>query len=154
MMASNKGKKNKGGRPRIIIDWAVVDGMLALQATGEEISAHLGYSYDTLERACKKVKKEGFAEYSRKKRKVGHLSLRRQQFKVAMDGNPTLLIWLGKNYLGQADKQEIKHSSDEAPLEGMQDWYSSREEQAELHQQTTDRLVKAGILPPEKEPSG
>lgn len=30
-------------------------------------------------------------------------SLRRKQLEVAMAGNPTLLIWLGKNLLGQTD---------------------------------------------------
>jgi hypothetical protein len=27
-----------------------------------------------------------------------------------MDGNPTMLIWLGKNWLGQTDKQEVAHT--------------------------------------------
>lgn len=30
-------------------------------------------------------------------------SLRRKQIEVAMSGNPTMLIWLGKNILGQTD---------------------------------------------------
>ena len=32
-----------------------------------------------------------------------HMSLRRKQIEVAMSGNPTMLIWLGKNVLGQSD---------------------------------------------------
>jgi hypothetical protein len=31
------------------------------------------------------------------------MRLRKKQIEVAMDGNPTMLIWLGKNMLGQSD---------------------------------------------------
>jgi hypothetical protein len=34
------------------------------------------------------------------------------QFKAAMEGNVTMLIWLGKQYLGQSNKQEVKATSD------------------------------------------
>ena len=40
----------------------------------------------------------------------GLASLRRRQFKAAQDGNATMLIWLGKQYLGQTDKQDITAS--------------------------------------------
>ena len=32
------------------------------------------------------------------------ISLRRAQYQVAKDGNPTMLIWLGKQWLGQSEK--------------------------------------------------
>jgi hypothetical protein len=35
-------------------------------------------------------------------------SLRSVQVREAMRGNPTMLIWLGKQLLGQSDKQEVK----------------------------------------------
>ena len=35
------------------------------------------------------------------------MSLRRKQYTSAMDGNTTLLIWLGKNWLGQKDQAEV-----------------------------------------------
>lgn len=34
-------------------------------------------------------------------------SLRKRQVDVAMDGNPAMLTWLGKNLLNQTDKQEV-----------------------------------------------
>jgi hypothetical protein len=34
-------------------------------------------------------------------------SVRRKQFELAMAGNPTMLVWLGKQYLGQHDKLGI-----------------------------------------------
>lgn len=38
----------------------------------------------------------------------GKLALRRAQWQAAMNGNPAMMIWLGKQLLGQADKQETK----------------------------------------------
>lgn len=35
-------------------------------------------------------------------------SLRRRQWQSAMEGNPRLLIWLGKQILGQTDRQIIE----------------------------------------------
>jgi hypothetical protein len=40
-------------------------------------------------------------------------SLKRKQFQVAMRGNPALLIWLGKQYLGQSDKLEGPGAGDD-----------------------------------------
>lgn len=34
------------------------------------------------------------------------MKLRRKQIQVALSGNVSMLIWLGKNYLGQVDKPE------------------------------------------------
>lgn len=39
----------------------------------------------------------------------GRASLRRYQFDMAKK-NPTMSIWLGKQYLGQQDKQAHEHS--------------------------------------------
>ena len=35
------------------------------------------------------------------------IELRQKQFQMAMDGDVKMLIWLGKQMLGQADKQEV-----------------------------------------------
>jgi hypothetical protein len=34
------------------------------------------------------------------------MSLRRMQWQAAENGNPTMLVWLGKQYLNQKDKAE------------------------------------------------
>jgi hypothetical protein len=41
-------------------------------------------------------------------------SLRRAQLRVALSGNPTMLIWLGRNMLGQSDSPV--NSEENAPL--------------------------------------
>lgn len=96
-----------GGRPKIEVDWSKVDAMCQIQCTGEEIASVLDISYDTLERRCKDDKECSFADYIGEKKQGGRASLRRKQWKLAESGNPTMLIWLGKQYLGQSDKQEI-----------------------------------------------
>jgi hypothetical protein len=46
-----------------------------------------------------------FTEYYKQKSSKGKMSLRRRQFQMA-ETNPTMAIWLGKQYLGQTDKLE------------------------------------------------
>ena len=94
----------KTGRPKIEVNFAEVDKLCQIQCTGEEIASFFGISYDTLERRCKEQFKMSLAEYIKEKSAKGKSSLRRLQWKAAMSGNVTMLIWLGKQYLGQSDK--------------------------------------------------
>jgi len=91
-------------------DWKQVDNMCMIHCTGEEIAAILGVDYKTLERACKRDHKIKFGEYIKQKSAGGKMSLRRRQYSTAMDGNVSMLIWLGKNWLDQTDKTEIDQS--------------------------------------------
>jgi hypothetical protein len=50
-----------------------------------------------------------FKELLTKKRCERKYKLRKLQDATAKKGNPALLIFLGKNELGQADKQDIEH---------------------------------------------
>ena len=108
----------EGGRPVFKVDWKMVAGLLKIQCTGEEIAAAIGCSYDTIERACKREQKISFADYSAQNRGSGRASLRRVQWKSAESGNPTMLIWLGKNWLDQTDKAEIKAEHSILPYTG------------------------------------
>lgn len=73
-------------------------------------------SPDTIERACKRENKESFAEYYAKKSLKGHISLRRKQYETAMAGNVTLLIWLGKQWLGQTEPRNLEITSPDKSL--------------------------------------
>ena len=99
--------KNRGGRPKKRIDFELVDRLCAIQCTGEEIASVLNVSYDTLERRVKEKFGVSFADYFEEKRGKGRVSLRRMQWKKAEKGDTTMLIWLGKQYLKQTDKQEV-----------------------------------------------
>lgn len=59
------------------------------------MAAVLGCSVDTLERNYAEAIKEG--------REHGKSSLKRKQYEVAMSGNVSMLIWLGKVVIGQID---------------------------------------------------
>lgn len=100
-------EKNKGGRPKKEIDFDMVDNLLGIMCTGEEVADILGVDYDTLNARIKEQFKVSFSDYIREKQSKGKASLRRRQYLTAVEeGNPTMLIWLGKQYLGQKDKQE------------------------------------------------
>jgi hypothetical protein len=48
-----------------------------------------------------------FSDVITKGRENGKTRLRKKQIEVALAGNVSMLIFLGKNMLGQSDKQEI-----------------------------------------------
>ena len=50
--------------------------------------------------------RKGFSEFLTKGRLNVKIKLLRKQLEVAMKGNVSMLIWLGKNKLGQTDKVE------------------------------------------------
>lgn len=91
--------KKRSGRPRKEVDMALVGRLAKIQCTEEEIASVIGCSVDTLAR------QENFAEVYKKNKDGGKQSLRRMQWKIA-ETNPTMAIWLGKQYLGQTDKVE------------------------------------------------
>jgi hypothetical protein len=95
-------------RPQIQIDWQKFDLLCALQCSLSEIACEFDCSEDTIERAVKREHKISFAEYFALKRGKGKISLRRKQYQKAMDGDTTMLIFLGKQWLGQADKQSTE----------------------------------------------
>ena len=100
---------NKGGRPRIELtskDWHTIEQLCAIQCTGEEIAGVLDIDYDTLNSRINERHGFGFSEYYKRKSSRGKMSLRRKQHEIALSGNPTMLIWLGKQYLGQKDQHE------------------------------------------------
>ena len=80
-----------------------------MQCTEQEIADFFEVSTDTIDRWCKRTYKQIFAVVFAQKRGLGRISLRRMQMKLA-ENNSTMLIFLGKNYLGQKDSQEIEIS--------------------------------------------
>jgi hypothetical protein len=85
-------------RPRKEIDENLVFQLASFGLTNKEIAASCDCCADTLTRNYSELIKEGH------ERRNG--SLRRKQYEVAMGGNAALLIWLGKQYLGQTEKVE------------------------------------------------
>lgn len=115
-MAAKKAKKRSYenvGRPLTVIDWPKVEAMCQIQCTAEEIAGILSIDYDTLNGACKREKRCNFSDYLKEKGMAGKASLRRRQYKAAQDGNATMLVWLGKNWLGQSDHDKDHAAHDD-----------------------------------------
>lgn len=116
-----------GGRPRIQIDEEQFKGLCSIQCTLEEIASWFKCSEDTIERWCKRELKMSFADAYKKYSVGGKISLRRYQMRMA-EHNATMAIWLGKQYLGQKDKQEfeVSHNNDES-LKEMENYFASKQ---------------------------
>jgi hypothetical protein len=93
-----------GGRPSKTIDYETVEKLASIMCTQEEIASYLDISVRTLQRD------EQFCRIYKKGIDKGRMSVRRQQLKLLESGNATMGVWLGKQYLGQRDKQDIEHS--------------------------------------------
>ena len=87
------------GRPKTEIDGEQVRKLAALHCSVSEIGDILGCGRDTIYRRFKDELDQGRAE--------GRMRLRNMQFKSASNGSAAMLIWLGKQILGQKDQQEI-----------------------------------------------
>lgn len=82
--------------------------MLEAGCDGTEVAATLGIHPDTLYNTCERDHKTGFSAYSATKRASGDRLLKVKQFEIAMTGDRTMLVWLGKQRLGQSEKSEFK----------------------------------------------
>lgn len=87
---------NRGGRgKKSPVDEAMVRRLAQINCTEIEIAYAVGISQSSLSKRFKHVIAE--------ERNAGKISLRRSQWKKALEGNTTMLVWLGKNELGQSD---------------------------------------------------
>jgi hypothetical protein len=100
------------GRPRKEIDFEELKKLCHIQATQEEICAWFDIDEETLSTRIFENCGKSFSEYFKQNKGFGKVSLRRKQYQEALKGNTALLIWLGKNWLGQADKQEVSTDND------------------------------------------
>lgn len=93
-------------RPEKPINWELVDKLLMAGCHGTEIAAHFDMHHDTFYRRVEEKYNIGFTAYCQEKRSKGDSMLRAKQFEKAMEGNNIMLIWLGKNRLGQKEGED------------------------------------------------
>ena len=116
----------KMGRPTIEIDREQFQKLCSIQCTLSEIAGWYRCSEDTVERWCKRELGMTFAEAFKIWSADGKMSLRRIQFRMA-ETNPSMAIWLGKQYLGQKDVQDvIVTGDDDETVRKMQDYFERR----------------------------
>lgn len=90
--------------------WDQLDALI-VWANQDYCAEKLGVSVDTLTRRLN-AKGYSFAEYKRQRQEPMRINLLKKQYDVAMNGNVAMLIWLGKQHLGQSEKQQIQSISD------------------------------------------
>lgn len=108
MKTEDKTTKNGKimGRPKIEIKAEQFEYLCSIMCTEEDIAGVFQCSVDTICNWCKEHYGLTFSEVYKNFSAQGRMSLRRFQFRMA-EKNPTMAIWLGKQYLGQTDKQEV-----------------------------------------------
>lgn len=102
-----------GGRPKKKIDYDKVESLASIFCTQEEIASVLKVNVRTLQRD------EEFSRIYKRGLDNGKSSIRRAQYKSAMGGNSTMLVWLGKQYLDQKDKRTIELPDNESKLDNL-----------------------------------
>ena len=103
--------RGKPGRPKTVIDQEQFENLCKMQCTELEICSWFRCSDETLNTWCKKTYKKTFRETFAVLREGGKISLRRSQWNLAKT-NPSMAIFLGKNYLNQCDDPR-KYQKDE-----------------------------------------
>ena len=81
------------------IDPGQVEKLAGFGCTNTEIASFYGCDESHI--------RKNYSEFLTKGRDTGKIKLRQMQWKAAQRGSVPMLIWLGKQVLGQTDKQEI-----------------------------------------------
>lgn len=117
------------GRPKKNLthkEWDSVKYMCMIHCTGEEIAGVMQMDYDTLNRICKEKFGYAISEYIKRNQSNGKMSLRRIQWKSAENGNVTMQIFLGKQWLGQKEQQEVQLSHDDDTIREMNEYFKQK----------------------------
>lgn len=99
------------GRPRLKLNNVgieIVTKLAGFMCTEEEIASFLAVTVETLHN---KENNDAFLECIKNGQNIGKVSLRQNQFNLSKT-NPTMAIWLGKQYLGQRELQETEKSTE------------------------------------------
>ena len=82
------------------LDTKQIEQLASFGCTNIEIASFFGCDESLI--------RKSYSEYIAKGRDSGKIRLRQYQWAAAKKGNVAMLIWLGKQMLGQTDKQEIQ----------------------------------------------
>ena len=105
------------GRPRKEIDWTQLDSLVMLNASltfcaerqllkwGEQPNFKtIKAAMEIIERRIEENYRITFTEYKEQRKDPVRMKLLQKQIDIALNGNVTMLIWLGKQMMGQSDK--------------------------------------------------
>jgi hypothetical protein len=94
-------------RPRKAFKPDIVEALAACCCTFDEIAAYIGWDPATVYRRMKNPK-SAFARAYERGAANGRATLRRNQYALALKGNATMQIWLGKQMLKQTDTPQVQ----------------------------------------------
>lgn len=112
---TTREKSEVPGAEKIEFDLAMVEGLGKIAATHREMAMFFGVGERTIRRRMDKNSPDGDSPFLAAYEKgAGNLyvGIRRKQIEIALAGDRTMLIWLGKNLLGQTDRLEQIHGFD------------------------------------------
>ena len=98
----------KMGRRKKPIDWDIAKRLCECHCTRQEIAAKLGVAVTTMKERCFNENGITFEQFYNDGVKTGNASIRAVQYSKALKGDNTMLLWLGKNRLGQTDRHEVE----------------------------------------------
>ncbi|CAB4154557.1 hypothetical protein UFOVP642_13 [uncultured Caudovirales phage] len=111
------------------IDQELIYKLAAIHCSNKEIGSIVGIHIDSLQRYYGDVIRAG--------RDSGKGKLRRKMWEQALNGNPTMMIWLSKNHLGMTDAVLV--SDDKKPLP----W---SDEDTKLAEPNATTLADTGVI--------
>ena len=101
-------KTKSMGRPNKKVDEKVIANLSQIGCTQEEIGSVVGISARTLQRR--------FSDLVEENKNIGKASLRKRMWASALKGNPNMMIWLSKNYLGMKERTVNENINEPLPL--------------------------------------
>jgi len=114
-------------RKPLDLDLTELEKLAAMHCTQEEVAAWFGTTHKTI---SLKLRQEPYKSAWERGLGKGNISLRRQQFARAEAGDKTMLIWLGKQWLGQKDVRANEHTgADGKPIEVVTGAYKTLEDE-------------------------
>lgn len=107
--------KKPRGRPKAEFDLEKVELFGYFRATYETMAEILGCHYDTIRRNMQNPESNFSKAY---KKGYGNLKqkLSESQITCAINGNATMLVWLGKQHLGQSDTPDQSQDVDDKAI--------------------------------------
>lgn len=103
----NPNPRNAGRDP-IEFDYDQIRKLARFMFTDEELAVALGCTRKTIQR--RRQDDPEFVQAIQEGHADGKKSLRAAQLSAAMKGNTTMLVWLGKQYLGQKETITNEHT--------------------------------------------
>lgn len=115
------GKKERTNKKIILTasQWAEFKKLCGLQCSKRAVASWFGVSEMGIDRL---LKREGtcWEDFYEEHRQSGLTALRNKQYEVAMNGNSTMLIWLGKQWLQQRDYVSDVGGKEDSQLDALQ----------------------------------